>query len=90
MSSPTSSKPPEDKAPITSQAMWEAAYDDFIHADILARATREDPNATRDEVVRRERVRRMRLAMANAMDFLITNESDINAVIAARTRRRAS
>ena len=36
---------------------------------------------------RRNVERRIRMAIANAIDFLITNESDINAVIAARKKR---
>ena len=77
-----------DKTPITTQAMWEKAYDDYVHADILARVARNDPSAAPQIVRDRERARRIRLAMANAMDFLITNESDIDAVIAARKRRQ--
>ncbi|SHG87521.1 hypothetical protein [Bradyrhizobium erythrophlei] len=76
-----------DKTPITTHAMWQVAYDDFVHADIMARAAREDPNASRDVVARWERVRRIRMATANALEFLITNESDIDAVIAGRKKR---
>ena len=76
-----------DKTPITTQAMWERAYEDYTHADILARAAHDDKIAAPEIFTRRERERRIRMAIANAIDFLITNESDINAVIAARKKR---
>ena len=76
--------------PITTQSMWEMAYDDYVHADIMARASREDPQSSRDVVARWERVRRIRMATANAVDFLITNERDISAVMAGRKKRGGS
>jgi hypothetical protein len=78
-----------DKTPITTQAMWDATYEDYVHAEILAKAARNDPSATPQIIANRERAARKRLRIANAMDFLITNEADIAAVIAARKRREA-
>lgn len=78
-----------DKTPITTQAMWERAYDDYVYADIMARAARDDPSSTPQIVRDRDRARRIRMAIANAIEFLITNESDIDAVIAGRKKRGA-
>jgi hypothetical protein len=80
----------QDKTPITTQAMWDKAYEDYTYADIMARAARNDPAADPQIVVHRERARRIRLAIANAIEFLITNERDIDTVIAARKRREGS
>ncbi len=76
-----------DKTPITTQVMWERAYEDYAYADIMFRAARDDPGATQEIIRDRDRARRVRMAIANAIEFLITNERDVDAVIAGRKKR---
>lgn len=83
------SSQPADKVPETTQKMWEAACADFEHAEILLKAARGDPSATPDIVARREQQVRTRKGICNAINFLITNASEINVVIESKKKRRS-
>ena len=83
-------KTPATKTPATSQSMWDMAYNDYVYADIMLQATRDNPDATPDDIFRRECDVRVRKAICNALNFLITNEADVEAAINTRQRRRAS
>jgi hypothetical protein len=80
---------PARKTPITTQHMWEIACDDYTTEAIRLNAVRSDPSATPAQIASFERRLRIRHAICNAIDFLITNADDINAVIAARRGRAA-
>lgn len=75
------------KIPDTTQAMWDMAYSDFEHAEILLKATIDAPDASPDIIKRREHAARTRKSICNAINFLITNREDINSFIESRKRR---
>ncbi|WP_166297204.1 hypothetical protein [Bradyrhizobium sp. 2S1] len=75
--------------PHTSQGLWEIAYNDFVYAETMLQATRTNPDATPADIARRESDVRARKAICNALNFLITNKEDVDAVIDAKTRKKA-
>ncbi|WP_024516958.1 hypothetical protein [Bradyrhizobium sp. Tv2a-2] len=75
---------PADKMPVTNQHIWDMALKDYDDAVLMRDAIKAQPDATPDDIARRERVVRQRLAFCNIVDFLITNKEDISKVMAAR------
>jgi hypothetical protein len=78
---------PAERIPITTQAMCEVSAEDYEHDQIMLEIARSQPDAMPEIIARRERRLRLRLAICNAIDFLITNKADISAVIAERKRK---
>lgn len=78
---------PQKSSPITEQAMWEISYNDFVYAETMLQATRTNPDATPADIARRERDVRARKAICNALNFLITNKGDIDAIMDGKARR---
>jgi hypothetical protein len=77
---------PAGKVPITTQSMWELAVTDYDHERAMLEVARTQPDAAPDILAWRERRLRIRLAICNAIDFLISNRDDINTIIAKRKR----
>jgi hypothetical protein len=75
---------PAAKIPTATQRMWEVAYSDFERAELLFLSAKKDPTSTPEYITMRERDAITRRSMCKAINFLITNADDINAVIAKK------
>ena len=75
---------PAKKVPITTQRMWVIAVEDYDSEQARLAITRSMPGVTSEAIANCEHRLRLRLAICNAIDFLITNKDDIDRVIAAR------
>jgi hypothetical protein len=75
------------KVPPATQRMWEIAYADFERAEVLLLAARKDQASTPEYIAMREQEARTRRSMCKAINFLITNADDINAVIEKKKRK---
>jgi hypothetical protein len=80
------SSEPARKVPITTQSMWEFAVEDYEHERTMLEDARGQPNVAPEIIAWRERRLRIRLAICNAIDFLISNRDDINTIFAKRKR----
>lgn len=78
---------PKRKAPISHQVMWELALRDFEHERGRYELTKANPNAKPIDIASAEKRLRIRRAICNAIDFLITNSDDVNAVLAGKHRK---
>jgi hypothetical protein len=77
-------KPPVDKMPVTSQHIWDLVLRDYEEAELRLEMVRRLDGATPEDITRFERSARIRKAVCNIVDFLITNKNDIKKVMAAR------
>lgn len=75
---------PVGSVPPLTQRMWEIACADLERAEVLLAALEKDETATQDVIARRRYEARARKAMCKAINFMITNAADINAVIARK------
>lgn len=79
---------PAKKVPLSTHHMWEVACQDLESEQCRTKVIRSMPEVTPEAIVDCERRLRLRQAICNALDFLITNEQDINAVIARRNKEK--
>lgn len=78
---------PANKIPAVTQRMWETACNDLNHAEIMLEMARQQPDATPEIIARWVDQTRIRKAICNGINFLITNRDDVNAVIERKKRQ---
>lgn len=75
---------PAKKAPITTHQMWMMVVEDLATEEARLSVTRQMSDVPNEAIAHGERRLRLRQAICNAVDFLITNKEDIDRVIAMR------
>jgi hypothetical protein len=75
-----------EQVPVTSQDMWNAAYERYAAADIMLRFAKEAGDPV--HIIRaREKEVRIWKGVTNMVDFFITNRADVDKVIRSRKAR---
>jgi hypothetical protein len=82
------SSTPAKKVPFTTQHMWEVAVQDLELEEARGKLIRQMDGVTPERITDSERRIRVRQAICNAIDFLITNKDDVSAVIESNRRKR--